>query len=615
VSLRNPITKNVIHNKTRKGGKLYGNGAWGTVYDIKNNNPRDMDTILKKIGEFKNPNNTPAIMHNVSTVDDNNGVDIIVGDKATVKLINERLTEITKSISPETSSEDVDTSSLTYGQSLVVGKLFKYNLFKFSVEKEFTSEMNQNASIQKILVETPGSQPLSAITTLTIDNKNYIGFSIPSKQMYVIFYKKCGHFIVRSGQFRLEEDADKRQLRLDQSILDILKILNKLNKANTFHNDVKFANMLSVEYGPDNNKKLAYILADYGAANKIPDDQALIAKALAKRGDPVFTSPLKILFIKESIISAPRKLGSNVPMLTLSAEADIKKKPDWDFLKKDNNGYRKKLEKLLQFQHEEYKVYRKNVYDKYKKEHPMTMISEGNVLRNHIIDKKLYLTFDLYMFAINLFLCLSPSKFNISETVHEQYMKLIFVLIDFENAETLSELIHDEGVGRRLYECIYKYWLLRSTFDKRLKVTVKSDNSTKLISLSDSFNVFIQNSFYKTNTNKESEDSFGNELNVFFEKVFENKYPKEFDADEYRRNNFNYTTDNYRPPNYDSDFMVLMKSQFKETDDELKSLMSKCHEKLILFFDKATQKYKIYNAPKTIDTPQASVVVGQTPNT
>lgn len=281
-------------NRTKRGGKQYGKGAKGTLFDIfYTEKPDDKLKLIEMIG--KNTSNITLYKYNGNTGDITN---------STTTIEEEPGQENTKEIKIDKNEySNIKISYIDFSNWLELDEN-KNRLAKvFTEENAFFDELKENSNV---FYNTLNRDP-NNISTLEPNYKigdgsiEFSGVKIELEdktKKYALFTKKCipyPYYILTdidvNDDNKIFEDDKKTYHRVNMKkfMIEILDAINKINTDKFYHNDIKISNIV---YDNNNNKMK---LIDWGAGKTIPDDYKNGGLAqCVYRGDPIFSSLYKM---------------------------------------------------------------------------------------------------------------------------------------------------------------------------------------------------------------------------------------------------------------------------------------------------------------------------------
>jgi hypothetical protein len=311
-------------NRTKRGGKQYGKGAKGTLFDIYlADKPKDKETLIEKIGDiqnvtiilYKSKDNIPTINaekpEEVSTTEtestevnssENNEIPTDVIDTPQKKAKEDNYTFADLTDNNQIINWLKDTPSPTNIHN--TQRLAKI----FTDKNAFLLELIENRNVYNIL---KGINPslVNDISTLEDDFKigenSFSGIEIKKQKkiinylnpfdnniFYVLFTKKCKpypNYILVDTDENIEIPDQNPKILMKTFFNNILNAILIINKANYYHNDIKLSNIVY-----DNNNK-SFKLIDWGASKTIDKDydNGGLAQCV-HRGDPIFSSLYKM---------------------------------------------------------------------------------------------------------------------------------------------------------------------------------------------------------------------------------------------------------------------------------------------------------------------------------
>ena len=314
-------------NRTKRGGKQYGKGAKGTLFDIfLEDKPEDKDTLIEKIGDIKNVkiilykskdniSNTNVVEPGeVSTTEtestelnssENDGIptDVIDTPKKKAKEDNYTFKNVTDNDQIINWLKDISThTDIPNTQRLA--KIF-------TDKNAFLLELIENRNVYNILKAINPSL-VNDISTLeddvNIGENSFSGIEIKKQKnilnpfdnntFYVLFTKKCipyPHYILT------DENQDETKISMKNFMINILESIKTINEKDYYHNDIKLSNIV---YDKTQNK---FKLIDWGASKTIPNDIDNGLEQCVYRGDPIFSSLYK-MYIRYTTYNLSEKL-------------------------------------------------------------------------------------------------------------------------------------------------------------------------------------------------------------------------------------------------------------------------------------------------------------------
>lgn len=299
------------------------------------------------------------------------------------------------------------------------------NNYHHKIVKKFTSKANFEGELKEInkVANLYENKELITIEKPNIDDTEILGVEIKqnNKKFYISFGIKC------NPNYKLD---DKNIQQFIDNILESIKIING---ENYYHNDIKLSNIIFCD------SKNRFNLIDWGASRSIAwtnsDSDEKLNKAIIEcrnRGDPVFSSPMKLYIVYSKKWSINTK---NIPSFTLNYEL-AKGKKDWDYLK--DSELKKNIIDLLNIQHELFKK-KLNEIKKFAND---SVLSNTNAVKK--IFKKYYDSFDIYMFGMTLYHVMIKEKlFNKDPNKSKILLNYIQKLISLEKPLNIDAAIDE----------------------------------------------------------------------------------------------------------------------------------------------------------------------------
>jgi serine/threonine protein kinase len=317
----------------------------------------------------------------LSSVNDNDTINIYTGEKVT---------------QVNTNSFILWMKNMNTDESKIIKKFLK--------KDKFMAEMFENQKVIEIYKSKPN--------LITLENNNFNGtvpvHGVSINSYYITFGKKC------DPQYKITE------VNLTGVIENLLESIKVINDAGYYHNDIKPSNIIECSDG--------FKLIDWGASNYVTEEDAKACEqvqpknimgktdACRKRGDPVFSSPVKLYF------TFGTAMKDNIPKTTLDLEL-LKHKPDWDYidpgkiitLESKDKSKQTKLTAIKKILDDQNIIFKKIL----------------NTSNQKTLYKTYYKSFDVYMLGMTILHLIY--KFDLEDNVYTKYKDLILSFISLKS--------------------------------------------------------------------------------------------------------------------------------------------------------------------------------------
>jgi serine/threonine protein kinase len=414
-------------NRTKRGGRKYGQGAKGALYDIYLKEPKNEqdkeDTLFEIIGnkpsniilyKYNNEKTIKEVYHTIEKCKESPSKDEAQGQE-------QKKTEIDKT---EYVSEKIEFDEFS---KWLQSQENTTRLAKVFTEKNaFLDELKENSNVFYNTLNGKGqAEEISALEPNYILNEfEFSGVEIElqdTTKKYVLFTKKCIQYpyyiltdepITDKNKTIIKDEKTYYNVNMKQFMIDILTAIHKVNTDKFYHNDIKLSNMV---YDPDNKKMK---LIDWGAGKTIPEDydRGGLYQSIF-RGDPIFSSLYKMYIRYTTECDGVSKIAANANIYSVGTilctvcnvpSLALKK----DGLKKEDLSYYRVLTNLnskippsqsfARHSIEKFLDYQSDNFQKQIKIIPEVKQYENDTIKKYFFDKYRQ-SFDLHMFGMTIF--------------------------------------------------------------------------------------------------------------------------------------------------------------------------------------------------------------------